>query len=310
MSAAVSSSSMDTTHDLGQGLDTGVPLSAGGLARRTWLRLKARLATTLKPHALLLQGPVDAINQAGAIEPALHAFAQWCEAHEGSACELGLSSRWLLSSAAPAGWTKEAVHEHVLRQWEHYFGLDATQLANDWVLRQALSRSASVVCATPRALIDGLREVAAEQGVQLLSVGPWWARGVQAWLASLADQATQGGNEGATEPWRLTLAEPGLLTHVQARSPALASPQSDASASARQAAQLGELWTEASDARLHAGLVGRHQTLVLQAPTVELAAQAEQVPQAWHSHVWSHPELRALLRGDAAVWAAVWQATP
>jgi hypothetical protein len=299
MNAAVSSPSMDGTHDLGQGLDTGVPLSAAGLARRTWLRLKARLATTLKPHTVLLQGPVDAINQAGAIAAALQAFAQWCEAHEGCVCELGLSSCWLLSNAAPTGWTKDAVHEHVLRQWEHYFGLDAAQLANGWVLRQVLSPNAAMVCAAPRALIEGLQGVAADHGVQLLSVGPWWARGVQAWLDSLADQAADEGNEGnegTTEPWRLTLAEPGLFTHVQARSPA----------SGSVAAQLGALWTEASDARVHAGLIGRHQTLVLQAPSATLT---EGEPPAWHSHVWSHAELRALLRGDAAVWAAVWQAT-
>jgi hypothetical protein len=304
--------------DLGQAMATepglnaplAAPMSAADLARRTWVRIKARLATTFKPHEVLLHGPADAFAQAGAIEPALQAFAQWCEAHQGSACELGLSSRWLISSAAPVGWTQEAVREHVLRQWEHYFGLDTAQLEQDWVLRQVITPQAAVVCAAPRALIDGLRDAAAAQGVQVLSVGPWWARGVQAWLASLADQAAREGNDAkaeAAEPWRLTLSEPGLLTHVQTRMTASAS---ESASGMPLAAQLGELWTEASDARVQPGLVGRHQILVLQAPSAALADQAEREPQAWQRHVWSHPELRPLLCGDAPAWATVWQATP
>ncbi|MDE2401304.1 MAG: hypothetical protein KGL90_06535 [Burkholderiales bacterium] len=162
-------------------------------------------------------------------EQALKDWAHWCEGHPDSQCELGLSSRWLLSCVAPARserWSAIALREHALQQWVRYFGVDPERVDEAWVLRWVDQPVASVVCAAPRDLIDGLQDIAREHGVQLRWVGPWWARGAQRWLASRA---------GLDGPHAVSVPEAGLTIHLVAQAQEGAAPR------------LSQLWTEVDD---------------------------------------------------------------
>jgi len=152
-------------------------------------------------------------------DAALAAWAQWCEAHAGSTCELALSSHWVIPCAGEAG--------QALPRWEHYMELNAATIDRDWILRS--SQAPSVSCIAPRALVEGLQQTAREHSVRLRWVGPWWAWHVPGWWRSLQTHAP-----GSTQT--LQAQEPGIGTWLTA------------SLDARRKPVLEQIWTQTSDA--------------------------------------------------------------
>ena len=59
------------------------------------------------------------------------------------------------------------------------FGLSAEQVAAAWQVAEVLHGDVKLVCAVPRALIEGLQEVAREHGLGLQSAMPWLADSLQ-----------------------------------------------------------------------------------------------------------------------------------
>lgn len=251
----------------------------------TWVR------TSFKPRFIVLATTADVLASPGAaLEPALQAFSAWCEAHPGTVCELGLSGAWMLTSVSPSGWTREAAHEHALRQWQHYGGLESEDIQANWLLRALKVTHAQFTCAVPIALVQGLQEVARTHGVQLVGVTPWWLRAAQSWFDDLVTQA-DGLVQGQ---WQLDLIEPDLVTHVQASLQA-------------KGAELDAIWAEvrgheggtqaARPVTNEARSDARHVGLQIEASSSVGGDEVAQAP--WQSHVWDHEALQPVLRGEA-----------
>lgn len=200
---------------------------AGGLGaqvQRQWRRLQARLRSSWRPLTVALLAPPhvpgDAHGTAVAIDAALDALDAWAAAHEGVQVAVQLSSRWLLCCATPEAENAHQARELAQQQWAHYFGLEAEQLAVEWqvlsVVQGATQGGVRLVCAVPRALLAGLKDVARERGLSLQAAMPWWAEDLQStWDAHLADHPATAQPEGQTCQW--AWAEPGLRTQVSAR---------------------------------------------------------------------------------------------
>lgn len=168
-----------------------------------------------RAHAVFLR-PANAQADHAA---ALAAWARWCEAHAGSACELALSSHWVIPCAGGA--------EQALPQWAHYMELSAETIEQAWVLRS--QQGPDVTCIAPRALIDGVRQAAREHGVALRWVGPWWAWHVAGWWRSLSTDAID-------TVYTLQAQEPGIITWLKS------------AADAQGRRTLAQVWTQASEA--------------------------------------------------------------
>lgn len=203
--------------------DAGWQASLGQQLQRQWRRLQARLRSTWQPLTVALLAPPHVPGDATATDAALDAFDAWAAEHEGVNVAVQLSSRWLLCCATPEAANGTQARELAQQQWAHYFGLETEQMNAEWLTVDALQGGAlaaaqgdvKLVCAVPRALIDGLKDVARERGLQLQAAMPWWAEGLQAALTAhaLALPATTQ-TEGSTRAW--AWAEPGLLTQAQA----------------------------------------------------------------------------------------------
>ena len=187
-----------------------------GLVARHGRRLQARLRSTWRPLTVVLMAPPHVPGDASAIDASLDAFDAWADAHEGVHVDVQLSGCWLLCCATPEAATAPQARELALQQWSHYFGLSAEQVAAEWQVAEVLHGDVKLVCAVPRALIEGLQEVAREHGLSLQSAMPWWAESLQtAWEACLREAPATTQPEGATRQW--AWAEPGLLNQAQAR---------------------------------------------------------------------------------------------
>jgi hypothetical protein len=187
--------------------------------QRQWRRLQARLRSTWRPVSVVLLAPPHVLGDASAIDAGLDALDAWADGHEGVNLNVQLSSRWLLCSATPDASTAVQARELAQQQWAHYFGLEAEQLHADWlatgVMHGTSKSQVALVCAVPRALINGLKDVARERGLSLQAAMPWWAEDLQAaWDACLAESPAATQTEGASRQW--AWAEPGLLTQAQA----------------------------------------------------------------------------------------------
>lgn len=249
------------------------PQQTSAWLSRQWQLARGRLRTSWKPHHLYL---FDRAASLTSVDAAVMAFGQWCEAHPGEVCKVGLSGRWLLSSVSQIDADHSAAYGHALQQWAHYLDIDEATLASDWVLRQLALPNVSLLCAAPRALIDGLREQASMHGVQLAWIGPWWTRGVQAWLTSL------DGNEGYTSPQpAFMLYEPGLLTHAHAH------------LDERHGASLSEVWTEAASEAMP--VIARDSGLCLTPPPADVLSGAP-----YERHIWAHGGVADVLQGRVA----------
>lgn len=249
------------------------PWGAGWLPRMG-ARLKGRVLGSWRPHQLYLCGAPRWLDGPPAWREAMDAFGAWCAAHEGQVCEISLPGHCVLTSVSPGDATVQAAREQALGHWAHYFDHDAQDVADNWVVRQVLQPELGLVCAVPKALLQALAEQAAQHAVQLRAVRPWWAAGLQQVLASL------GRREGLPVTGVMRLAEPGLVTHIETM------PHAGGVAVSRW-------WVEAAGAAQPACLAS-----VLPAPAVLDGG----VAPPWSVHLWSHPMLCDVLRGEASAW--------
>ena len=253
-----------------------------------WLQ---RLLGRWQVRSAVLMAPAHAPGDAEAIDAGVQALSQWAQAHPGASLELGLSSRWLLCAATPDATTAEQALQLAVQQWVHYLGLDEAGLQADWVLQPVVSPRVRLVCAVPRALLDGLHEAAAEQGVRLRAVLPWWAFGLQAVLgdaAEVADAAPPG-------PLSWCWDEPGWRTCVQAVNTANTVQAADALTSASVASApasargwvIDRIWMSAPDEA-----AGPIESVMSLTPVASLPAAPEHVGGQAAAASW-------LLEGDA-----------
>ena len=145
------------------------PSQSAAWLKKQWHIARGRVRSSWRPHQLYL---FDRAATLTSVDAAVSAFGQWCEAHPGEVCAIGLSGRWLLSSVSQIDADHSAAYGHAVQQWSHYLDIDEAALASDWVLRQLALPHVSLLCAAPRPLIDGLREQAAMHGVRLEWIGP------------------------------------------------------------------------------------------------------------------------------------------
>lgn len=259
----------------------------GGLLP-TWLRVaslraRARLSTFVRPHQILLLGRDRGDTDAVATEVTLAAFSSWCEAKQGSICEIGVSGNWLLLCVAESGTPPDALREQAMLQWEHYHGLDAAQINEQWVLRDLLVPEAAILCAAPRALIDGMSERASLHGVQVRGLFPWWVFALQVWCERLLADVLSAEHSASHQ---LTLVEPGYLTHVQATIRG-------------QGVQINRIWTEAvdlADPGRVAPFSQRQGSTILRLPPVPPGVQTGD--EAWRTCLWCHADLRTLMTDE------------
>lgn len=248
--------------------------------RAAWQRLRSRVQSSWLPATTLFV--YGAPDKSGEWSDVLQGFAAWCALHEGQRCRVGLSGRCVLSRVAAPELTLDEASQQALQQWTHYLDMDEASLRQDWVWRHVAAPGARLLSAAPRSLINGLQACAAEHGVGLDWVGPWWAQGVQTWLASLHADGAQA------QTHVLHLLEPGLVTHVEAQQmPA-------------EPASLLRLWLEVVPAQASEQTV-ESDGLVVRLPEPNLQVDA---PTPYHDHVWDHSLASTTIQGQAPCWQA------
>lgn len=168
-------------------------------------RWRGRLKSWRRPHQVMLPMDAQALARPGAVGVATQAFEAWAAMHEGAAVELSLSSHGLLMLADDGTTDARALREQAIERWTHYLDLPAEGFDSEWLLRTTvdLGRSpVAVACAVPRALCDGLVDVARRHGVKLLAVQPWWAGGLQqAWQDLPSPDDSGAGQVDASRRW-------------------------------------------------------------------------------------------------------------
>jgi len=218
---------------------------------------------------------------------ALSDWGQWCERHEGSHCQLALSSHWLLTFAAtpngPGRLSHQALQDQAAQQWTHYLGLSPAALSDGWMLRSLSTGAGELVCAAPRALMDDLLNVARECGVKLVWVGPWWARGAERWFEA---------GDALTISHELHALEPGLVTCLRAQRETSSSPW-----------RLTQVWTEVADDAMNAkaqGMAADAKVMALPEPGA-LPGHGEQ----GYPCLWDHSEAVQVLASGQGAWSHV-----
>ncbi len=134
-------------------------------------RVAARLATLLKPRTVFLgeaNGDPDLL---------VASFQAWCAAHAGVACEIALSSRWVVSCVPPAGagaMTARELRQYAQRQISHYLD-DARETPEaGWRIATSVRTDRAVACAVSRDLVDRLKVAARTHRVSIQRIFPWW----------------------------------------------------------------------------------------------------------------------------------------
>lgn len=216
-------------------------------------------------------------------DEALLQWRRWCETHEGRHVRLGLSARWLLSTALPHDGRRPdgpaQAQAEAASRWAHFLGLDDAAWQARWVTRAVPMPQGVLVCAVPRVLVDDVLAVAARHHVTVQWLGPWWAQGLTQWL-------TQGDNPAASRA--LVMRETGWAVHVQA-----------------SGAQVTQLWGEPDGGEPAAGT----QTLWLKSADTDAAAPGQPlVAQVMVGHVgrkerWFERFDFKPVRPRAAAWA-------
>lgn len=184
---------------------------------RRFIRLASPWLASWQTRSIVLHAPPHGPGDPAAIEAGVRALSEWAQANAGARLEVGLSARWLLCAATPQAETAQQAMQEAAVQWAHYLGLDEASLPDEWVCMPVMDPAVRMVCAAPRALVEGLQEAARQHGVRLQAVLPWWAFELQARLrqASMSiDPANQAAAVGALE-WAWL--EPGWCTRVTVR---------------------------------------------------------------------------------------------
>jgi hypothetical protein len=205
--------------------------------------LLGRLRTSWRPSFVFLR-PLQGEGAApgnSAIAPhdeALLAWRDWCAAHPGHRCRVGLSNQWLMNGVVPVGQAANAAAAiaEAAKPWGHYFNVDAPQLSVHWHARAVRAGDAWLASAIPRQLVADLGAVAQAHGVTMVWVGPWWAHGGQRWFDQVVSQPSHSSANVmlvAQEPqWRVCLSvQQGQLVAVWAE-PGTGQAQVDLAAAA------------------------------------------------------------------------------
>ncbi len=167
-----------------------------------------------RPSAVFLSPGVVEVSEALTQVVPSHAQAllpwrDWCEAHAGQRCLVGLSSQWLLHAVVPVDQAMSRVQalDGAWQQWVQYFGLEAPSAASAsaWRVRAVKVAQAWLVTAMPRQIVADVKTVADAHGVRVLWMGPWWARGVQRWWLARPGQRGIVSNDRRV----LLMREPG-----------------------------------------------------------------------------------------------------
>ncbi|MEK8050048.1 hypothetical protein AACH10_07350 [Ideonella sp. DXS22W] len=136
-----------------------------------------------------------------------HGFDAWCAAHPGTSARLWLSGAWvtdvLVDAALPLP-DDDALLAHVRPLLQHYHG-DA---AAAWPLAAWRAGGTQGVSALHGLALDPVRHSAAQHGVRLLAVQPWWARALALAVAAEPALARQAAAQ-------LLLLEGPWLTQLQ-----------------------------------------------------------------------------------------------
>ena len=187
-------------------------------------RWRRRLMTGRSPIQVMLPVGAHAPGQSSAVTAATQAFEAWAARHEGAAVELLLSSHCLLMLAddgagdASQATDAKALHARAVERWTHYLDLPAEGFDTDWSVQTSLDVGRSpvaVACAVPRALCEGLLDVARRHGVKLLAVQPWWASGLQqAWQGLPLPVAALVAAPDAVDVKQAAVAAPGQATRL------------------------------------------------------------------------------------------------
>lgn len=152
-----------------------------------------------RPVSAVLHAPPHEPGEAACVDAGVAALADWAAEHPGARLQLGLSSRWLLCAATPEATTPAEALAQARAQWAHYQGVDESTLQDAWVSLPICDARVRLVCAAPRALIEGLSEAARSHRVRLEAVLPWWAHGLQrrtqAWQADSKEAVCWSWNE-------------------------------------------------------------------------------------------------------------------
>lgn len=181
------------------------------------LSLMSNLRARWQTRSVVLHAPAHGPGEPSAIESGVQALSEWLAAHPGGRLEVGLSARWLLCAATPQATTAQQATEDAVRQWSHYLGLDEASLPDEWVCMPVMAPGVRMVCAAPRALIDGLQETARQHGVRLQAVLPWWAFELQAQLRQASRPGEQVDQVATADALEWAWVEPGWCTRVTAR---------------------------------------------------------------------------------------------
>lgn len=168
-------------------------IDARGAVRRT----SARLATLLRPRTVVLG------EAGGDVDLVVESFRQWCAAHAGAACEIALSSRWVVTCVPPAGagaMTAQELRQYARRQVAYYFD-DAQVIGGaGWMIATSIRKGVVLACAVRADLVSRLKASADVHQVSIRRMFPWWA-------------ATVAPLEGASH--EVVVAEPGITAVFQ-----------------------------------------------------------------------------------------------
>lgn len=186
---------------------------------RRFIRLTSPWLARWQTRSIVLHAPAHGPGEPAAIESGVQALSKWAQANAGARLEVGLSARWLLCAATPHAETAQQAMQEAAAQWAHYLGLDEASLPDEWVCMPVMDPAVRMVCAVPRALVEGLQEGARQHGVRVQAVLPWWAFDLQARLGQLAMSPEPAHAVEAADALEWAWLEPGWCTRVTLRRP-------------------------------------------------------------------------------------------
>lgn len=184
---------------------------------RRFIRLASPWLASWQTRSIVLHAPPHGPGDPAAIEAGVRALSEWARSNAGARLEVGLSARWLLCAATPQAETAQQAMQEAAVQWAHYLGLDEASLPDEWVCMPVMDPAVRMVCAAPRALVEGLQEAARQHGVRLQAVLPWWAFELQSRLGQLAMSPELAHPGEAADALEWAWLEPGWCTRVALR---------------------------------------------------------------------------------------------
>lgn len=136
-------------------------------------RLRNRIDSFWRPRSVFL-------TPAGrSVADMITAFDIWCANNPGTACELALSSLLVRTCIAPTPLPAEDLAAYATRQFIHYFGdPQGTDGSEEWTVAVSHDQTVPIACGVPRHLVNQLSDRARSHSVRIISIHPWWVRGV------------------------------------------------------------------------------------------------------------------------------------